>query len=75
MKILKKHFELYYDSCYYNTYEHESNFFKDYWGKAGLVERYLVEKLEAEKETIKDKKNITILYQLCIVIKKFFHIF
>ena len=43
-QILKKHFELYYDSCYYNTYEHESNFFKDYWGKAGLVERYLVEK-------------------------------
>ena len=43
-QILKKHFELYYDSCYYNTYEHESNFFKDYWGKASLVERYLVEK-------------------------------
>lgn len=43
-QILKKHFELYYDSCYYNTYEHESNFFKDYWGKASLVERYMVEK-------------------------------
>ena len=43
-EILKKHFELYYESCYYNNYNHEYKYFIDYWGKAGLVERYLVEK-------------------------------
>ncbi len=43
-QVLKKHFEFYYESCYYDTYEHESKYFKDYWGKAGLVQRYLVDK-------------------------------
>ena len=43
-QILKKHFELYYESCYYNNYDHEYKYFIDYWGKAGLVERYMVER-------------------------------
>lgn len=43
-EILKKHFELYYESCYYNNYNHEYKYFIDYWGKAGLVERYMVER-------------------------------
>lgn len=43
-EILKKHFKLYYDSCYYDNYDHEHNYFNDYWRKAGLVERYMVER-------------------------------